>query len=117
MSTFNEGGNNDPRMRNGWAEYQRLVLAELERHNTLIENLNMKLNDISLQLALLKQENGKISKLEGKLEVLEKQLDKVNEGNIVDEAVGKYKAWLLSGAFLLLTAVALPIVKIFFGVG
>jgi predicted nucleic acid-binding Zn-ribbon protein len=107
----------DPRMRNGWAEYQRLVLAELERHNTLIETLNTKLNDISLQIALLKQENGKIGALDARIAATEKRLDKIDQGDMVEGAINKYKAWLLSGGLLLITAVALPLVKIFFGVG
>jgi len=39
---------------NGWAEYQKLVLNELSRHNVLIEeinkDINKKLNDFDRQI-------------------------------------------------------------------
>lgn len=34
-----------------WAEYQRLVLAELERHNRAIETLAEKLSDLKSEIA------------------------------------------------------------------
>ena len=118
MSNLNDDRERfDPRMRNGWAEYQRLVLAELERHNNIIEGFNAKLNDIALQIALLKQENGKIAKLEQRLDDTTRQLDKLSQGDMIEDAVHRYRNWLISIGFLLVTALAVPIVKLFIGGG
>jgi len=106
---------NDPRMRNGWAEYQRLVLAELERHNKLIEAINVRIGEIQLSQALLRQENGKLGKLEQRIDDNEKRLDKMDAGSQIDQAIAKYRKWLLSGGFLILTAVIVPVIKLFFG--
>lgn len=119
MSNLNDddlkNSNNDPRMRNGWAEYQRLVLAELERHNRFIEAINLKLGDIELKIALLKHDATKVTKNELRIDSLEKQIDKLNEGEIIEKAVNKYRNWLLSGGLLLLTAIILPVVRLFLG--
>ncbi len=40
-----------PTPGDGWSEYQRLVLAELERHNRAIESLAEKLADIKVEIA------------------------------------------------------------------
>lgn len=115
MSNYNDERNNDPRMRNGWAEYQRLVLAELERHNNLIESFNGKLAEISLQIALLKQENGKLGRIEQRLDDAEKRLDKIDQGDLIENAVNRYRNWLISGGFLLVSALVLPLVRLFIG--
>ena len=39
---------------NGWPEYQRLVLAELERHNAVMVAMNIALGEIRVELAMLK---------------------------------------------------------------
>lgn len=40
--------------QNGWNEWSRHVLAELERHNSLLESYNEKLNAITAELVALK---------------------------------------------------------------
>jgi len=44
--------------RNGWSEYEKLVLNELERHNLLIEHIRKDLSQIQAELAMLKVKSG-----------------------------------------------------------
>jgi DNA repair exonuclease SbcCD ATPase subunit len=102
----------------GWAEYQRLVLAELERHNSIIENIGSKLESISLTLALLKEQNDrqdkKIEENTEQLEHLETRINTVFAGNAVDEAIKKYRKWLLGVGIMLVSSIVIPIIKILF---
>ena len=43
---------------NGWNEWSRHVLAELERHNSLLMGLDEKLNAIRIELTTLKIKAG-----------------------------------------------------------
>ena len=43
---------------NNWSEYQKLVLAELERHGKLISEIDSKISDIRVELAMLKVKSG-----------------------------------------------------------
>lgn len=38
----------------GWTEYQKLVLAELERHSEALKSLERHLNKIEIEIATLK---------------------------------------------------------------
>lgn len=40
---------------NGWSEYQRLVLAELERHSSVIEGLAKEVRSVAVDVALFKR--------------------------------------------------------------
>jgi hypothetical protein len=42
--------------QNGWNEYQRLVLAELERHNTRLETIDEKISAVRVDLVKLQVE-------------------------------------------------------------
>lgn len=39
---------------NGWTQYQKLVLAELERHSDTLESLEKHLNRVEIEIATLK---------------------------------------------------------------
>jgi hypothetical protein len=39
---------------NGWNEYQKLVLAELERHNKMLEEVQGELQHLRTDIAVLK---------------------------------------------------------------
>lgn len=41
-----------------WLEYQKLVLAELERHGTALEALSAQVGSIKTEIALLKLKSG-----------------------------------------------------------
>jgi hypothetical protein len=43
---------------NGWSEYEKLVLNELERHNNLIEGIREDVSDIRSEIAMLKVKSG-----------------------------------------------------------
>ena len=43
---------------NNWAEYQKLVLAELERHGSLISEVDQKITDLRVEIAMLKVKSG-----------------------------------------------------------
>ena len=51
MSPPNNSGNN-------WSEYQKLVLAELERHGSLISEVDQKITDLRVEIAMLKVKSG-----------------------------------------------------------
>ena len=42
----------------GWSEYEKLVLNELERHNNLIEGIRKDVSDIRSEIAMLKVKSG-----------------------------------------------------------
>jgi hypothetical protein len=104
----------DPRMRNGWAEYQRLVLAELERHN--LTNLDQSVQGLRTDIALLKEQNGKIHTLQGQIDKLQKQVQESDTQNKIGDAISKYRGWILTTLLLLASSIIIPLVKlIFFG--
>tara|TARA_B100001939_G_C16493916_1_gene426691 strand:+ start:222 stop:434 length:213 start_codon:yes stop_codon:yes gene_type:complete len=41
-----------------WQEYQKYVLNELQRHNTLLERINDKLSKVDAEIATLKVKSG-----------------------------------------------------------
>lgn len=41
-----------------WTEYQRLVLAELERHSNALEDMDKHLHKIEVEIAMLKIKAG-----------------------------------------------------------
>lgn len=58
--------------QNGWNEYSRLVLKELETLSQGITNLNMEIQDIKREIALIKDR-------EDKVDELREWKDKINE--------------------------------------
>jgi predicted nuclease with TOPRIM domain len=47
----------------GWAEYSKLVLKELETLNKSIESLNEQINDLKNEIAVLKEREDRVSGL------------------------------------------------------
>ena len=43
---------------NDWSEYEKLVLAELERHGKLISEIDDKIGNIRVEIAMLKVKSG-----------------------------------------------------------
>lgn len=97
---------------NGWGEYQRLVLAELERLNVMWSSLDKRMNDVQIQLALLKEENGKIKKLADDVAQQQKALEALTQGDKVDDAIKKYRNWIIGLIFTIAVSVAIPIVNL-----
>ena len=128
----------------GWSEYAKLVLAELERHNNLLEGIDGKLDSIKLQAEVtqlevhalkknhedvdmnIKDLKKRVYKMErGDLEAIANNADNISsnasnisnlaqrislleQGEIVDAAIKKYRWWIFAGVFTVMTAVVLP---------
>ena len=43
---------------NGWREYQRLVMAELERHGRALNDLNGQISSLKTEIAMLNVKSG-----------------------------------------------------------
>lgn len=121
--------NGSPPLNNGWAEYQRLVLAELERHNKLIEVIDTKLSEIQLALALMKERNGQIDqdikernrKVDDQLatmgnnhSALDTRVKNLERSTDIESAIQRYKKWIFGTMVLLLSSIVIPLVKILF---
>lgn len=107
----------DPRMKNGWAEYQRLVLAELERHNDLINQINIQLRDVAIFIALYKENSDKIEaqmkEFGEKIQKLQDAQIITDQGDAIGAAISKYRRWIIGIALTILVSVAIPVVNIF----
>ena len=62
----------DSPKQNGWNEYSRLVLAELEKLNTKVDGLNTEINAIN-------QSMSKIEQIKDEIDVLKEWKNKVDE--------------------------------------
>lgn len=100
--------------KNGWAEYQRLVLTELERHNTMISDIMDKLSTIEVQIALLKKEQDIIGQLQKDIRDLRDILSKTQENNRLSDGLKKYRNWILGGIFTIIVSVAIPLINLVF---
>lgn len=63
---------NKPQQQNGWNEYSRLVLAELEKLNTKVDTLSSEINTINQGMI-------KIEQIKDEVEVLKVWKNKVDE--------------------------------------
>jgi len=100
---------------NGWAEYQRLVLAELERHNNKLVSIDTSLQEIKIELALQKKETGRILNVETRVDKLEDQYDVIHQGDIIDRAIRKYRKYIFGIILAILTAIIAPLIKLITG--
>lgn len=102
----------------GWGEYQRLVLAELARHNDLISDIDRKLNEIKLRLALIEQKNQDINNtlvsIASRQDKLEGQVGSIERTGDIDEAIDKYRKWIVATGIMLVTSIVVPLIKILF---
>ena len=109
MSTENE--TND-----GWTEYGKLVLNELSRHNDLLLKISEKLDTIKLQQALYEKDINEV-KVDIRdhskdIKDLKKRLYKLEQGELVQQAVQKYKKWMVAGAFGIIASIVIPIADV-----
>jgi hypothetical protein len=100
-----------------WDSYARLVLTELERHNDLLFKINEKLDAIKLQQALYEQDikRVKVEVADHGAEILDlkKRVYKLEQGELLESTIKKYRSWIIAGAFGVITSVALPAISIF----
>ncbi len=101
---------------NGWNEYAKLVLAELERHNGLLTSINDKLDAIKLQQALNEQDlavvKEEVDAFEVDIKDLKKRVYKLEQGELVEAALMRYRRWVIGGAFAVATAFIIPVVEV-----
>ena len=55
---------------NGWTEYQRLVLTELERHSEALDDLHDKMGELKIELVTLRIKSTLWGTMGGTLPVL-----------------------------------------------
>ena len=78
-----------PDENNGWAEYQRLVLAELERHNKWLVTIDEKLNSTLMTFKLEKQMIEHLANIVGKLD---QRVHTLEQAHTETEAIEEYRA-------------------------
>jgi len=94
----------------GWNEYQRLVLAELERLNRQQATIDAKLQEIDRKLWSIAEHD--VTDLKTRMTTVEAKVSSLEKVGITDDAVKKYRKWILGGVFLLITAIFIPIASI-----
>jgi len=97
---------------NGWAEYQRLVLAELERYNQWMTLLDQKLSTMSTQNQLLQRQ---VELMEKNIEHNNEKLEKLQAGAATSEAISQYRKYVVGLAIALFDSVLIPLVKLMVG--
>ncbi len=55
---MNHNNSNKETTINGWSEYQKLVLSELERLSDWLESAEKRINELRLEVAILKVKSG-----------------------------------------------------------
>jgi hypothetical protein len=94
-----------------WAEYQRLVLAELERNNKWMQEVDKKLQEIQLQIAVISrttdENKNNVGDSQRRIIVLE-------SAAITEDAVKKYKKWVVGLVFTVVVSLVVPLVKLLF---
>ena len=101
---------------NGWAEYQKLVLAELERHNKWLSKIDLKLNETLLTFKLEKQMIENLVKL---FENLDNRVKKLEDEHVGQDAIddykknkGRYRNWVIGLSVTTIISVATIIVEL-----
>lgn len=97
---------------NGWDSYAKLVLAELERHNSLLNAISDKLDTINLQQALTEKETvavkEEVAELRDTATNLDERVGTLEQKDIVSDALKKYRGWVITGAVGIVTAIIIP---------
>jgi hypothetical protein len=86
-----------------WSEYQRLVLAELERHNTLLSGVDDRIQNLKLEIELMKVSQERIKELEKTVSENTKRLAKLERTEDTDDALKKYRNWIVGLLFIFIT--------------
>ncbi len=82
---------------NGWTQYQKLVLAELERHDYKQEDFQKKLLELQLILARLETQLAQIHSSINNLSADNKTLDKARETHNIDLKAVQGKVTIFAG--------------------
>lgn len=95
-----------------WSEYQRLVLAELERHNRLLQTIDDRIGNLKLELELIKQQRAEFIELRDQVKGNSKRLTTLENAEDVDDALKKYRTWIIGLLFVFVTALLLPVINL-----
>lgn len=99
-----------------WDSYARLVLNELERHNDLLLKINEKLDSIKLQQALYEQEinqvKSDVSVHTSDIKDIKKRVYKLEQGELIEATLARYRKLVISGAVLAVTSIVIPAASI-----
>ena len=100
----------------GWGEYQKLVLAELERHNQWLVKIDEKLNGTLLTFKLEKQ---MIEHLANVVSSLDKRVHDLETEQVESEAVEGYREkskvdrrWIMGLSITTIMSVAALVVEV-----
>lgn len=96
----------------GWGEYQRLVLAELERHNALLTSIDDRIQGLKLEIELIKEQRRNLDDLKTQVRENTKRLGILEGSENTDAAIKKYRNWIIGLLFLFITALLIPIVNL-----
>jgi hypothetical protein len=95
-----------------WGEYQRLVLAELERHNKLLQTVDDRIQGLKVEIELLKQLRQQLEDLQKIVKDNTKDISSLEKGEDVDDALKKYRNWIVGLLFVFVTALLLPVINL-----
>lgn len=102
----------------GWGEYQRLVLAELERFNTADAARQREIADLRL---MLRDVDGSIKDIKRRLDRLDDdqteyslvaRVKKLEVTDLGELTIKKYRGWLIAMGIGLLSSIVLPLVAL-----
>jgi TolA-binding protein len=96
----------------GWGEYQRLVLAELERHNALLQTIDSRIQSLKLEIELLKQTQERLSNVESQVKTNTERINKIQTVEDTDDALKKYRNWIVGILFLFISALLFPTINL-----
>jgi hypothetical protein len=100
----------------GWVEYGKLVLSELGRHNDLLLKISEKLDSIKLQQALYEKDINEVKvdlhDHDKDIKDLKKRVYKLEQGELIEQALGKYRKWMWAGAFGITASIVIPIADV-----
>jgi hypothetical protein len=74
--------------QNGWNEYSRLVLKELETLSDGIESLKVEIQSVKQELALAKQKEDRVSEIKAWKEKIDEVASPSQLSNLVEEVEG-----------------------------
>jgi|SRR5688572_13060290 len=112
---------NSVRQDGEWNEYARLVLAELERHNKLLAKMDEKLDSIKIEQAIYDREitaiKGEIVDIKAAISRHNDRLVVMENSDLADKAIKKYKKWIIGAVFSMLISVAIPVTDLILKLG
>jgi len=95
-----------------WSQYQKLVLAELERHNTLLLGIDERISNLKLDIERLKTVRSRQEDFVKQLDALSARISAVETSENIDDAIKKYRNWIVGILFFVITALLIPVLNL-----